>query len=65
MNISNLASKIKKLGVKVRPTVSLEQIKGLEAQLGVKLPEDYVLFVAQIGDGWDKQVVEHSIYGES
>ena len=64
MEILNLASRLKELGVKVRPAISLEQIKELEAQLGMKLPEDYVLFVTQIGDGWDKQVVKRSVWQE-
>lgn len=64
MNILDLTSKIKELGIKIRPTVSIEKIKDLEVQLGIKLPEDYVLFVTQIGDGWDKQVVRRSIYQE-
>ena len=64
MDILALASKMKELGVKVRPAVLLEQIKELEAQAGIKLPEDYVLFVTQLGDGWDKQVVKRSIWQE-
>ena len=64
VNILDLASKIKELGIKVRPTVSLEQIRELEAQAGTKLPEDYVLFITQVGDGWDKQVVKRSVWQE-
>ncbi len=51
MNSLELTSKIKDLGIRLRPTVSLEKIKKLEAQLGIKFPEDYVLFVTQIGNG--------------
>lgn len=64
MNILDLAPKIKELGIKARPTVTIEKIKDLEVQLGIKFPEDYVLFVTQIGDGWDKQVVRRSIWQE-
>lgn len=58
MDILALASKMKELGVKARPAVLLEQIKELEAQAGIKLPEDYALFITQVGDGWDKRVDE-------
>lgn len=64
MDVLDLTSKIKELGIKVRPTVPMEKIKELEVQLAIKLPEDYVLFVTQIGDGWDKQVVKSSIWQE-
>ena len=64
VSILDLASKIKELGIQVRPAVSSEQIKELEAQTGIKLPEDYVQFVTQIGDGWDKQVIKRSIWQE-
>lgn len=64
MNVLDLASKIKEAGIKLRPTVPMEKMEELEAQLGINLPEDYVLFVTEIGNGWDKQVVRHSIYQE-
>lgn len=64
MNVLDLTSMIKELGIKVRPTVPMKRIKELEVQLGMKLPKDYVLFVTQIGDGWDKQVVNRSIWQE-
>lgn len=64
MNVLDLTSMIKELGIKVRPTVPMKKIKELEVQLGMKLPKDYVLFVTQIGDGWDKQVVNRSIWQE-
>lgn len=64
MDISNWALKTKELGVKVRPTVSLKQIKELETQLGLKLPEDFMLFITQVGDGWEKQVVNRSLWQE-
>lgn len=64
MNSLELASKIKALGIRLRPAVSLERIEELEAKLGFRLPEDYVLFVTRIGDGWEKQVVKRSIWQE-
>ena len=64
MDNLDLFSKIKDLGIELRPTVSLKNIKELEAQLGVEFPGDYVLFVTKIGDGWNKQVIKHSIWQE-
>lgn len=58
----DLSAKVKEIGIRMRPTVPLKQVKELEAQLGVNLPEDYVLFVTQVGDGWEKQVVTRSIW---
>jgi len=62
MNRSDLTAKIKNLGIRVRPAVPPEKTKGLEAQLGIKLPEDYALFLTQIGDGWDRQVVKRVVW---
>lgn len=60
----DLSVKIKELGLKVRPTVSPENVREFEARLGVNLPEEYVLFVTEIGDGWEKQVVRRRLWQE-
>ena len=44
--------------------VPLEKIRALEGQLGIELPEEYVSFLTQTGDGWEKQVVRCALWPE-
>lgn len=64
MDILFLRTAVQELGLQTRPVVPLEQIREWKAQLGACLPEDYVSFVTQIGDGWEKQVVKRSLWRE-
>lgn len=40
------------------------KIRALEGQLGIELPEEYVSFLTQTGDGWEKQVVRCALWPE-
>lgn len=55
--IAAIKAKIEALGLQPRATVSLSEIRALEQELDISIPEEYVAFVTQIGDGWDMQLI--------
>jgi len=59
-----LTTKIRELGIRMRPALPPEAVRDLEARLGVKLPEDYRAFLTQVGNGWEKQVVNRALWQE-
>ena len=64
MDFLDVGARIQAWGVKIRPAVPLENIRALEGQLGIELPEEYVSFLTQTGDGWEKQVVRCALWPE-
>ncbi len=64
MDFLDVGARIQAWGVKIRPAVPLEKIRALEGQLGIELPEEYVSFLTQTGDGWEKQVVRCALWPE-
>ena len=64
MDLLDVRARIQAWGVRVRPAVPLEKIRALEGRLGIELPEEYVSFLTQTGDGWEKQVVRCALWLE-
>ena len=60
----DVSARIQTCGAKIRPAVPLKKIRALERQLGIGLPEEYVPFFTQMGDGWEKQVVRCALWPE-
>ena len=62
--IENIKIIMQQKGIKPRKTVEISAIKDAELKFKITFPSEYVKFLTEIGDGWDKYFINGRCYPE-
>ena len=52
--LHDIKAKMDALGIVPRAKIELAKIQAIEAEHRICFPKDYVAFITQIGDGWER-----------
>lgn len=58
----DIKAKMDALGIVPRAKIELAKIQAIEAEHKICFPKDYVAFITQIGDGWERHIINGHIW---
>ena len=58
----DIKAKMDALGIVPRAKIELSKIQAIEAEQKISFPRDYVAFITQMGDGWERHIINRRVW---